>query len=274
MQLDYEAPEGCSSAERFADSVSAKLGFVPWKDGATAHLRVRIREDGGEMVGTLELPDGNSKVVRNADCAQLMPALVAAVSVALDSDVTEEVPNVSPQVEADQETQTSGTIHVRATKPGITVSVITRRAARTAGAVTGAVAWEEVCVAPCSFQARYGLTEVMIGGNVPTARRKLTLASQDAHLIARAGSQGLDLASDVVGMTGMAIMVAGALGTGGSFLEEGTVSWVWPAVFLGGVAGMGLGVGMRTWAKSSLDYDSDPPPASRVARAVSYSGTF
>ncbi len=85
--LDFHAAKGvsgCLSGDRFADEVSAKLGFVPWDAYATTAVRIRIVKDGDEAVGTLEQPDGSSKVLRAATCAALGDALVSAVTVALD----------------------------------------------------------------------------------------------------------------------------------------------------------------------------------------------
>ncbi|MCP4449184.1 MAG: hypothetical protein GY811_28210, partial [Myxococcales bacterium] len=130
LALDYDAkPKGCPDADRFADEVSSKLGFVPWNDAASDKLRVRITEDSGEIVATLELPDGGSKVLRDSTCRRLLSSLAAATAVALDSGGS--APS-QPQASLGSSTatdQSKARVHVRTTKPGVIVSTITDRVA-------------------------------------------------------------------------------------------------------------------------------------------------
>jgi hypothetical protein len=83
--LDYRAEKDCPSADHFRDEVSAKLGFVPWDAAAGPAIRIRIARDGTDVVGTIEQPDGASKVVRGATCAAVAAQLVTTVTVALDA---------------------------------------------------------------------------------------------------------------------------------------------------------------------------------------------
>src|SRR5687767_5586632 len=98
IALDYHSKvKGCPTAERFADQVAAKLGFVPWDPQATTSIRVRITSDSGEVVGTIEQPDGTSKVLRATTCPKLDEALVSAIAVALDRTTAIKTANAVPR---------------------------------------------------------------------------------------------------------------------------------------------------------------------------------
>ena len=85
IQLDYRADDpSCIDAERFADEVSAKLGFVPWDATASAKVRVRIDREGSQYTGSFLNSDGRSKVIDGASCAQVTSSLAVTVAGALD----------------------------------------------------------------------------------------------------------------------------------------------------------------------------------------------
>lgn len=85
VALDYHAKvEGCPPSDRLADEVSARLGFVPWDAQAPVAVRIRISSDSGELVGTIEQPDGASKVLRAPTCPALHASIVSALAVVLD----------------------------------------------------------------------------------------------------------------------------------------------------------------------------------------------
>jgi hypothetical protein len=96
VALDYRAEKGCPPADRFGDEVSAKLGFVPWDPAAGPALRIRIARDGADLVGTIEQPDGASKVVRGATCAAVAEQLVSALAVALDTSTAPVLSAIDP----------------------------------------------------------------------------------------------------------------------------------------------------------------------------------
>jgi hypothetical protein len=85
VALDYRASDAsCIDASRFADEVSAKLGFVPWKAAASAKIRVRIDKDGNHFTGSVLNTDGTSKIVDGATCAQVTSNLAVTVAGAVD----------------------------------------------------------------------------------------------------------------------------------------------------------------------------------------------
>ncbi len=97
VALDYRAAGGdCIDAGRFADEVSAKLGFVPWRAEAAATVRVRVERDGNHFTGTLRNTDGTAKIVDGATCAEVTANLVITAAVALDHSAAPVSPPAPP----------------------------------------------------------------------------------------------------------------------------------------------------------------------------------
>ena len=85
IALDYRATESsCVDAGRFADEVSAKLGFVPWDEAATTTISVRVQREGGQFIGSFRNADGRAKVIHGASCADVTANLAVTVAAALD----------------------------------------------------------------------------------------------------------------------------------------------------------------------------------------------
>jgi len=85
VALDYRASDAsCIDASRFADEVSARLGFVPWTAAATAKIRVRIDKDGNRFTGSVRNTDGTSKIIDGATCAAVTSSLAVTVAGAVD----------------------------------------------------------------------------------------------------------------------------------------------------------------------------------------------
>jgi hypothetical protein len=86
IALDYRATDpSCIDAARFADEVSARLGFVPWNAAARAKVQVRVGRDGTQFTGTFVNSDGRAKVIDGATCAQVTTSLAVTVAGALDT---------------------------------------------------------------------------------------------------------------------------------------------------------------------------------------------
>jgi hypothetical protein len=84
FSLDYKANDpSCVDASRFADEVSAKLGFMPW-DKSSAAIKIRIERDGAQFTGTFRNVDGNAKVLDGATCQDVIASLVVTVAAAVD----------------------------------------------------------------------------------------------------------------------------------------------------------------------------------------------
>jgi hypothetical protein len=83
--LDFRASDpSCIDADRFADEVSAKLGFVPWDARSTEALRIRIEREGARFTGTFRNADGTAKIVDGATCAEVTSSLAVTVAAAID----------------------------------------------------------------------------------------------------------------------------------------------------------------------------------------------
>lgn len=83
--LDFRAADpSCIGADRFADEVSAKLGFVPWNASAKEALRIRIDREGARFTGTFRNADGTAKIIDGATCAEVTSNLAITVAAAID----------------------------------------------------------------------------------------------------------------------------------------------------------------------------------------------
>ncbi|HUJ61131.1 MAG TPA: hypothetical protein VLX92_21655 [Kofleriaceae bacterium] len=92
--LDYAASEPCPSKLRFADEVTAKLGFSPWGEaGPTVRVRIQAA-DGGGFIGTLASPNDHERHFAADSCRKVADLLVTAVAIALDH--TDRAATVAP----------------------------------------------------------------------------------------------------------------------------------------------------------------------------------
>jgi hypothetical protein len=167
IALDFHASakvNGCPSAERFGDEVAARLGFVPWDAQAPTALRVRITQDGDEYVGTIEQPDGSSKVLRAASCAKLDEALSTAIAVMLDRNAPSApaTPGPAPderRLQLDRGDDPHGLVTIRLRAPNgrkLEISRVIDRAMLVGGSAAAAVSYETVCRAPCTAKVPTG----------------------------------------------------------------------------------------------------------------------
>tara|TARA_R110002073_G_scaffold74100_5_gene181176 strand:- start:14078 stop:14962 length:885 start_codon:yes stop_codon:yes gene_type:complete len=267
LRLDYQVVDAsCPDANQFADDVSAKLGFVPWRDDSPA-LRIRIRQEASETVATLELPSGDSKVFRDATCNELFPALVAATSVAIDSRAKPATPVQTAPTPA--MLRGKAMIHIASDKAGLSVSRIRSRSVVVAsnGMSASGAHWEELCLTPCSYQLDPGLHELVVSGQGPAVSRKVQLApNADIYLEAKPGSTPMVYGGFMLAYTGPAIVL-----TGITFLLLDSTSKSFSLGMIGGgAAATGLGVGLMSWGKSELN--RVPGPAR--PKGIALSGSF
>lgn len=95
--LDYRATDpSCIDAARFADEVSAKLGFVPWDGAASAKIRIRVERDGAQFTGTFRNADGNAKVIDGKTCNDVTASLAVTVATAVDATAKPAKPTLTP----------------------------------------------------------------------------------------------------------------------------------------------------------------------------------
>ena len=86
--LDYDtdgaATLRCPNKTRFADEVTAKLGFSPWTDpGQTVHVRIQTA-DGGGYTATLASATDHERHFASDSCRKVADLLVTAAAIALD----------------------------------------------------------------------------------------------------------------------------------------------------------------------------------------------
>lgn len=171
VALDYHAKvKGCPSADRFADEVAAKLGFVPWDPQASTAVRVRIASDSGQLVGTIEQPDGTSKVLRADTCAQLSEALVAAIGVALDrTPAAAPAPKAKPEERRLQKLErddgdTIVTVQLRSKDAReLEISrVLSNTMVYGYNARAALIEYEKVCKAPCTAKLPEGTHTLIV----------------------------------------------------------------------------------------------------------------
>jgi hypothetical protein len=78
----HPADLACPTATRFAEEVTAKLGFSPWGDGPG--VRITIEAAGGQYTGRLVSGGDRERTFRAATCRRVTDLLVTATAIALD----------------------------------------------------------------------------------------------------------------------------------------------------------------------------------------------
>lgn len=158
-RLDYVALEECPDAGRFSDEVSAKIGAQAFT-GSDGAMIVRIARSGEEVLGTMELGEG-VRMVRGTSCGEVFDGLVLATATSLG--IPTGAPALVPASAPAQAPSVPDRVPVTmdSTKPGVTVARITGRGAAVAGNTTAvAVYYEDLCIAPCTFEIAPGFHEI------------------------------------------------------------------------------------------------------------------
>lgn len=159
VALDYGADDAsCIDAGRFADEVSAKLGFVPWSDAATRDVRVRITRQADGFRGTLQADDGSRRELVGTTCADVTANLVMTVVGLLD-DAPAGAPAPAPA--AAPAPVDDGLVAVTFTTPsGRRIDITHNKAAAVGVASDGTTAaaayFEALCTTPCTARLPRG----------------------------------------------------------------------------------------------------------------------
>jgi hypothetical protein len=74
----------CSTADEFADEVSARLGYSPWLDSAATAVRAEISGAESDFRATITVGNGEPKRLTGASCRAVTDAAIAVVLVHLD----------------------------------------------------------------------------------------------------------------------------------------------------------------------------------------------
>lgn len=84
-RLVYKASgQGCLSEDEFADEVSAKLGYSPWRTSAARTLHAELARGEGDYRATISVAGASPKQLSAATCKALTDAVVTVVVVQLD----------------------------------------------------------------------------------------------------------------------------------------------------------------------------------------------
>ena len=161
-------------------------------------------------------------------------------------------------------------VHVRTTRPGTTISNVTGRASVVgANTAAGAVAWEDICKAPCSFRVEPGLTELAITRDAPGVATQMQLVEGENYVVVKPGSTAGFWAGYLVATLGVSAAV-----TGGLFLamDKDSAAWSLPTTLIG-AAGVGGGYALMKMSRSSIEMEQ-PPPAELRQRIFTLRGTF
>ncbi len=238
--LDYRAPTECPDAGRFADEVSARIGRAAFADGGEI-VRVRILRDEGELVGTMEIPDGSTRVYRSAECADLIATIATSLAIELDDrrpaqaevDVL-----IGPPVSSDvRHTTDGGRVHVRVTssQPDLGLHLVGEEQAYGSGGY--AVDNDRFCIAPCEGELGRGAYHFAVasGPNEAIPLPGFLRIDADSELVLGYESHSSD--RDF----GLAWMIGGALGGLALGLTGGVLGLTEQSDALG--FGLGLGGG-------------------------------
>jgi hypothetical protein len=93
-ELRYSLGPGagrCPEVAAMREAVAARLGYVPWREGASRTVAVTVERGGQELRARIELRDAAGRIEgqrelasRSADCRELAAAIELAVSLAVD----------------------------------------------------------------------------------------------------------------------------------------------------------------------------------------------
>jgi hypothetical protein len=194
---------------------------------------------------------------------------------------------VSTGARADEPTESDAPpakVTVRTDASEVTIGYVTHRAAAVAsnGTSAMAVAWKDVCIAPCEFKLPSGLHElVATGPGYVGGTEKVQLSPGDNHFVVKPGSSamrwgGWGLA--IVGLSVLTLGVASAAVGSDSVDSKGnmthsTPGWALPLAIAGGLAAGG-GITMIVMSSTSIQRESGGNTGRSVFVGAGYSGRF
>jgi len=176
-------------------------------------------------------------------------------------------------------------VTVRTSASDVTIGYVTHRAAAVAsnGTSAMAVAWKDVCVAPCEFKLPAGLHElVATGPGYVGGTEKVDLRpGGDNRFVVKPGSSamrwgGWGLA--LVGLSALTLGVASAAVGSDSVDSKGnmvhsTPGWALPLAIAGGLAAGG-GISMIVLSSTSIQRESGGATGRNLFVGAGYSGHF
>jgi hypothetical protein len=163
------------------------------------------------------------------------------------------------------------TIHVRSTGGAADISEVTEHseAHATYGGATGdayGMAWRDVCVAPCTLQLSPGFHELRVGGGYNSSTLKINAAPGDNYVVANPGSDAKFYGGVLIASAGLLAVVFGAVDHGADNEAQSLISKrLSVPIMLGGVAGLGVGIGLSTMGHTSIDDERRTAPVAAEA---------
>jgi len=102
VQVEFEAPAGCSSADAFFSSLSSRTDEVRQSDGNEPHttIQVRLTRTRGRVLGELRVVDDrggtDTRKVQGASCDDVVEALSLTAALAVDPNALLSAPATAP----------------------------------------------------------------------------------------------------------------------------------------------------------------------------------
>ena len=106
VQVEFEAPAGCSSADAFFGSLSSRTDEVRQSDGNEPHttIQVRLTRTRGRVLGELRVVDDrggtDTRKVQGASCDDVVEALSLTAALAVDPNALLSAPATAPALAA------------------------------------------------------------------------------------------------------------------------------------------------------------------------------
>ena len=106
VQVEFDAPTGCSGADAFFRSLSSRTDMVRQADGSEPHttLQVRLTRTRGRVLGELRVVDDrggtDTRKMQGATCDDVVQALSLTAALAMDPSALLSAPATAPVPEA------------------------------------------------------------------------------------------------------------------------------------------------------------------------------
>lgn len=168
-------------------------------------------------------------------------------------------------------------VTVRTEEPDLVVGEVKERAIATSGGhVASGVSWDDKCTAPCSFELKPGVRELVFQSESLLRFERLRLKPGQNDVYVDPGSRPMRLVGTtlavlglVATITGGAVLLARSLtpssgdGESDSNIKDKT-SWAMP-VMLGGIAGLGGGITLAYLGRVKVEEGTGPAATARGA---------
>lgn len=164
-------------------------------------------------------------------------------------------------------------VTVRTEEPDLVVGEVKERAIATSGGhVASGVSWDDKCTAPCSFELKPGVRELVFQSESLLRFERLRLKPGQNDVYVDPGSRSMRLVGTTLAVLGLVATITGgavllarsaspspADGESENSLKDKT-SWALP-VMLGGIAGLGGGLTLNYLGRVKVEEGTGPATA-------------